>query len=100
VRQTSQIKKDLTSTFNHEQINVSYNTSTDKGSFLIVTLFEYPLGDKTNAELRNLATQAEQTIYVKSPSMKTIDYILVRFTSEVEDEDSESLGSFVEFKLE
>jgi hypothetical protein len=93
------IEKDLSSTFNHKNINVGLMWGTVKeDNNLAITFYNYTLQSKSEKELEDIAFKVANRILTQNPILKKrLEFIEVVFTKE--DFNENGADSSISFKI-
>jgi hypothetical protein len=93
------IEKDLSSTFNHKNINVGLMWGTvEDDNNLTITFYNYSLQTKSEKELEDMASKVINRILTQNPNLKKrLAFVEVVFTKE--DYNENGANSFVSYKI-
>jgi len=91
------LRKDLSKTFDHENIDIRIGLGTKKDDDKISVVFlEYDMDTKKYEELEGIAARVKNRILEKNPKFKKLELIEVSFTKE---KDAENLDNLTMFKF-
>ena len=85
------LEAELETQFEYNNINIGFGWgSSDESNYLRVTFSEYSISTKEYVEIKTIAKKVFEFVLTKDPTIKSLDFIEVRFEDEESIIDNES----------